>query len=97
MSEVMSGFKKHNLTTSRNAKHTLYGTSSYKTLFFLPVDSFLHFRKKKTKKENEALVIGIMYKQDPKPLSETTERERVKESESNKRVYSMDVLRGRRG
>lgn len=76
----MSGFKKHNLTTSRNAKHTLYGTSSYKTLFFLPVDSFLHFRKKKDKKkrkENEALVIGIMYKQDPKPLSETTERERV--------------------
>lgn len=46
MFEVMSGFKKHNLTTSRNAKHTLNNTSSYKTLFFLPVDSFLHFRKK---------------------------------------------------
>lgn len=37
--------------------------------------------KKKKRKENEALVIAIIYKQDPMPLSETTERERVKEWE----------------
>lgn len=37
--------------------------------------------EKKTKKENEALVKAIIYKQDPMPLSETTERESKREWE----------------
>lgn len=39
-------FKKHNWTTSRNARHTrLPVLPATKTFFFLPVDSFLHLGK----------------------------------------------------
>lgn len=81
MSEVMSGFKKHNLTTSINAKHTLNGPSSYKTFFSFPWILFSTSEKKDKKNENEVLVIAIIYKQDPTPLPETTERESKREWE----------------